>query len=167
MEARNQLARSTQAHDVGASEPPTRRDSGIRPTAPEAARDEDERGSGAQLVEDRKTQPPPGWPGASDDVVVAHIRLHPSVDEVLYRLSLGDERGAFLAAADLEALVPRVIAGHVILVAMRLTYLEEYILSYVDACSTWAEILDSSPFAPSETLAALCELVDKGAITLV
>jgi hypothetical protein len=170
MEARNQMASNTYDgpyDDGGLDFPPvSRRDTGVLPAAPFPT-EESERGSGTQLVADKTTMPPPPPSGDLDDEVrVERIRLQPSVDEVLYRLSVGDERGAFLADADLEPLVPHVIAPHVVLVALRLSYLEEYVLSFVDGASTWAEILEGSPFAPSETLSALCELVDKGAITL-
>lgn len=166
MAARNQQVRSTSDHiDEEQLSPPTRRDSGIRPAAGGEADPSGERTSGTRLVEKPATLPPPA--PAVEDLVVARITLRPSVDEVLYRLSVGDDRGAFLASTDLERTVPWVVAPRVVLTAMRLSYLEEYILSFVDGASTWADILDCSPFSSAETLGALAALVDKGAVTLL
>ncbi len=100
------------------------------------------------------------------DVMVSRIHLGPSIDEVLYRLSLGDLTGAALANEELEPCVPVRVAAAVVVKALQLSYLEEYVLAFVDGASTWEEILDGSPFSVRETLQALCELVDKGAITL-
>jgi hypothetical protein len=130
------------------------------------------RESSTVLASERPTVPPiaescktlPEF--AHDDVMVSRIHLGPSIDEVLYRLSLGDLTGAALANEELEPCVPVRAVAAVIVAAMQLTYLEEYVLAFVDGTSAWGEILDGSPFSPRETLHALCELVDKGAITL-
>jgi hypothetical protein len=127
-----------------------------------------ERESCSRLASERPTLPPPGRKGSDDggSVMVSHIHLGPSVDEVLYRLSMGDFQGAALANAELEGCVPTLAAPPVIIESMRLPYLEEFVLALVDGTATWGLILDTSPFAPRDTLRALCELVDKGAITL-
>jgi hypothetical protein len=98
--------------------------------------------------------------------MVSRIHLGPSVDEVLYRLSLGDLSGAALANEDLEQCIPARSSTALIVASMDLTCLEEFILATIDGQSTWGEILDSSPFSPRDTLEALCELVDKGALSL-
>jgi len=125
-------------------------------------------GSSTRLASERPTMPPPAPRGAggSEDVMVSRIHLGPSVDEVLYRLSLGDLSGAALANEELEPCVPRRNTPPIIIAAMQLDYLEEYVLACIDGQTTWAEILDSSPFSPRDTLKALCELVDKGALAL-
>jgi hypothetical protein len=164
MEARNPLSPGYPDFDTEEMAPPARRDSGIRPTAPTCTDSSDDRSSGARLTEDCPTLPPPATPSQAD-IVVLRIRLVPSIDEILYRLSLGDQRGAFEVAADLGPLVPRVTAPRVVLAAAQLRHVEEHVLSFVDGASTWDEIMSSSPFAPADTLEALCELVDKGIIT--
>ncbi len=98
--------------------------------------------------------------------MVSRIHLGPSVDEVLYRLSLGDLSGAALANEDLEECIPARSSTALIVASMDLTCLEELILATIDGQSTWGEILDGSPFSPRDTLEALCELVDKGALSL-
>jgi hypothetical protein len=148
--------------------PATWRESGVRPSLDadlaSSGETSSERRSGIQLTSEKATLPPPSL--EVEGPVVSHIHLRPSIDEILYRLSLGDEKGAFLAGLDLEPLVPRVMAPRAIVRAMHLSYLEEYVLSFVDAVSTWGEILDGSPFAAHDTLGALCELVDKGIVTV-
>jgi hypothetical protein len=120
-------------------------------------------GSSTRLASERPTLPPAAPDG---DVMVSHIHLGPSVDEVLYRLSLGDLSGAALANEELEPYVPSRCMAAVVIAAMELTYLEEFVLASIDGQSTWGEILDGSPFNPRDTLKALCELVDKGALAL-
>jgi hypothetical protein len=119
-------------------------------------------GSSTRLTTERPTLPPP----ATDDVMVSRIHLGPTVDEVLYRLSLGDLAGAALANEELENCIPSLGSAPVVIAAMQLTYLEEFMVASIDGESTWGEILDSSPFSPKETLEALCQLVDKGALSL-
>ena len=123
--------------------------------------------SGPRLASERPTLPPTGASaGEEEDVVLSHFHLGPSVDEVLYRLSLGDYVGAALANADLEGCVPARCLVPAVIGAMQLAYLEEYMLSAVDGRLTWGDILDASPFSPKDSLKALCDLVDKGAVTL-
>ena len=128
------------------------------------------RESSTMLASERPTVPPPrratprGW--SKPDVVVLRFHLGPSVDEILYRLSVGDLTGAALANEELEAYVPVRRARAFVVSAPQLTHLEEFMLASVDGESTWGDILDGAPFAPDETLRALCLLVDKGAIEL-
>ncbi len=121
-------------------------------------------GSGTRLASERPTLPPPR--AEADDVMVSHIHLGPSVDEVLYRLSLGDLSGASLANEELEPCTPLRVAPLVVVDVMGLSYLEQYLLAMVDGHASWGDILDASPFAPRDTLQALCELVDKGVVAL-
>jgi hypothetical protein len=128
------------------------------------------RESSAMLASERPTVPPPrrssprAW--AESDVVVSRFHLGPSVDEVLYRLSVGDLTGAALANEELEGCVPTRRASDFVVAALQLSHLEEYMLASVDGASTWGDILDSAPFAPHETLRALCRLVDEDVIVL-
>lgn len=122
-------------------------------------------GSGTRLAaSERPTVPPPGQ--SETDVMVSHIHLGPSVDEVLYRLALGDLSGASLANEELEDYIPQRNSPLVVVEALELSYLEQYMLASVDGEATWGDLLDSSPFPPKDTLLALCELVDKGVVTL-
>ena len=127
-------------------------------------------GSSVRLASERPPLPPP--PGNDVEreedggVMVSHIHLGPSVHEVLYRLSLGDLSGAALANEELEGCVPTRTAAAIVIRAMSLSYLEEFMLAAVDGETPWGEILDSSPFNPKDTLQSLCELVDKGALSL-
>jgi hypothetical protein len=126
--------------------------------------------SSTRLASERPTVPPPRMAAlrasAGDDVMVSHIHLGPGVDEILYRLTLGDLAGAELASAELDPYIPVLRAAPIVVEAMELGYLDEYMLASVDGASTWGELLDSSPFARRETLKALCDLVDKGAVAL-
>jgi len=125
-------------------------------------------GSSVRLASEKPTLPPPPDNDVEGDggVMVSHIHLGPSVHEVLYRLSLGDLSGAALANEELEGCIPTRTAAAIVIKAMRLSYLEEFMLAAVDGETPWGEILDSSPFNPKDTLQSLCELVDKGALSL-
>jgi hypothetical protein len=161
MEARKPLSPDCPDFDSERFVEPPRRNSGIQTVQERPA---DDRGSGIRLANNSPTMPPPAAM-PEHDIVIQRIHLAPSVDEILYRLSVGDQRGAFEAADDLGPLVPRVTVPRVILQAMVLTHVEEHVLSFVDGESTWDDILDSSPFGAALTLESLCELVDKGAVS--
>jgi hypothetical protein len=139
-----------------------RRDSGVRPI---------ELGSGTQLVaSERPTLPPPcqrrGRAGDASDasVHVARIHLHTSMDELLYRLAVGDWEGAYRANAELVHFVPHVVVPRVEIAATSLDYLQEFVLAYVDGRATWGQIVSDAPFEPAETLRALSALVDLGLV---
>jgi len=163
MEARNSGSRSaddTWDDLVAIEDAMMRRVSGMRPV---------ELGSGTELIaSERPTLPPPahapGW-RESPEVVVARIRLHTSMDELLYRLAVGDWEGAHRANAELVHFVPRIIVGRAVLAATDLDYMQEFVVACVDGQSTWGEIVDSAPFEPAETLRALSALVDLGLVT--
>jgi hypothetical protein len=145
--------------DLPAIEWTPRRDSGMRPT---------ELVSGTQLVDDeRPTVPPPGQrtPRAADPGVhVARIHLHTSMDELLYRLAVGDWEGAYRANTELVHFIPRVVAPRAEVAANKLDYMQEFVLACVDGQSTWGQIVSDAPFEPGETLRALCALVDLGLV---
>lgn len=137
----------------------TRRVSGMRPV---------ELGSGTELIaSELPTLPPPGLATGrreSPEVVVARIRLHTSMDELLYRLAVGDWDGAHRANAELVHFVPRVVVGRAVLAATELDYMQEFVIACIDGQSTWGQVVDSAPFEPAETLRALSALVDLGLV---
>jgi hypothetical protein len=122
--------------------------------------------SGTRLAVSASEKPTLPPPRDDSDVMVSHIHLGPSVDEVLYRLSLGDLSGASLANEELESYVPQRATPIVVIEAMDLSYIEQYMLAAVDGLATWSELLDASPFKPRDSLQALCDLVDKGVLAL-
>jgi len=126
--------------------------------------------SSTRLASERPTVPPPRpsglRPAGGFDVVVAHIHLGPSVDEILYRLSLGDLAGAELASEELAPCVPVRRAAPVVIASMDLGYVDEFMLASIDGEVTWGDLLDGSPFGRRETLRAMCDLVDKRAVGL-
>lgn len=127
--------------------------------------------SGTELIaSERPTLPPPGdwrvageWrePGEPADVVVARIHLHTSMDELLYRLAVGDWDGAYRANAELEHFVPRVVAGRIEIAVADLDHVHEFVLASIDGLATWGEIVEAAPFERGETLRVLCALVDQ------
>jgi hypothetical protein len=130
-----------------------RRDSGVMAV---------ELGSGTQLrPSERPTLPPPECRSEPTAVLVAHIRLHTSMDELLYRLAVGDWAGAYRANEELEQFVPRVVAGRVEISVADLDAVHEFVLACVDGHATWGEIVNGAPFEKGETLRALCALVDQ------
>jgi len=139
---------------------PPRRDSGVRAI---------DLGSGTQLVEsERPTVPPPGrrLTTAEDAKVhVARIHLHTSMDELLYRLAVGDWEGAYRANAELVHFVPHVVVARAELRSTQLDYLQEFVLACVDGEATWGNIVQDAPFEPAETLRALSALVDLGLVS--
>jgi hypothetical protein len=133
-----------------------RRDSGIRNREP---------ASGTVLTSERATLPPPGRGRHTDPSIhVARIRLHTSMDELLYRLAVGDWEGAYRANVELVHLVPHVVAPRSEIEATELDYLQEYVLACVDGQSTWGDLVSGAPFEPAETLRALSALVDLGLV---
>jgi hypothetical protein len=90
------------------------------------------------------------------------------VDELLYRMAMGDVGAAIDAAQDL------IDAGYVPVLVMvpmgawdlRLGYREEVLLSVIDGCATLAEVIERSGLELLDALRALCELLEMDAITL-
>jgi hypothetical protein len=141
-------------------EPPaTLRDAGRR-----------ERESGPQLKaarsSERETLPPPCR--QFEPVAVEHIQLGVSVDELLYRYDMGDIAGALSVGLPLldEDHVPAVIMPDVVLSAVTMSGMQEYILPFVDGWSTMTEIVEASHLSTLDTLRTLCELIEKGVIAL-
>jgi len=83
------------------------------------------------------------------------------MDELLYRLAVGDWEGAYRANEELEPFVPHLVAGRLEVSTLDLDHLQEFVLACVDGRATWGEIVASAPFEPGETLRALCALVDQ------
>jgi hypothetical protein len=123
-------------------------------------------GSGRDLDRsERATLPPSGAGPDAPETVATRVRLHTSMDEILYRLSVGDWDGALRAHEDLRDCVPRVTAGRLMLDTLGLDGTTEFVLTYVDGASSWGSIVDSAPFEPAETLRSLCALVDEGVVS--
>ncbi len=139
-----------------------KRDSGIRPVA----------------QADRPTMPPPRRraPPSLD----ALRRAGPSafnaasaaVDEVLYRLSVGDGAGAARVGEELHDAVPLLAASRGVPGAMgapaatELGLSEEYLLTLIDGAQSCRELLARSQLAAEDSLRGLCELVDRGLVIL-
>jgi hypothetical protein len=158
MEARSSFSEETGSTHEDPPSPPQRH-SGIRML---------EVGSGAKIdASECPTIPPPGpaRPGSeAPEVLITRVHLHTTMDEILYRLAVGDWDGAWRANEELESFVPHIIAARVVLAATPLDSLQEFILAYVDGLSTWGEIVEGAPFEATDTLKALCLLVDQGII---
>jgi hypothetical protein len=90
------------------------------------------------------------------------------VDELLYRMAMGDLGAAIDAAQDL------IDAGYVPILVMvplggsdlSLGYREQLLLSLIDGCATLAEVIERSGLEMLDALRALCELLEMDAITL-
>ena len=117
---------------------------------------------------ERETLPPapPSERGPFGPPMVQRIQLAPTVDEVLYRLSVGDDAGAREAAGELGGLIPSMRAGAVVLSVLALGPLEELMLACVDDTSSWGNIMLRAPMLEGDALRALCQIVEKGAVFL-
>lgn len=127
-----------------------------------------ERESGPQLKAaarvDRETLPPPNHV----PIAIERIQLGVSVDELLYRCSVGDISGAISVGMLLleEDHIPNLVMAGVVLSAVATTDREQYVLSLVDGWSTMSEIAEVSRLSTLETLHTFCELMEKGIIAL-
>jgi hypothetical protein len=151
-------ARKPAAVQTSDDPPATLRDAGRR-----------ERESGPQLKAarpERETLPPPSR--QFEPVAVEHIQLGISVDELLYRYDMGDIAGALSVGLPLldEDHIPAVIMPDVILSAVTMSGMEEYLLPFVDGWSTMAEIVEASHLSTLDTLRTLCQLIEKSVIAL-
>lgn len=144
--------------EIDTEGPPPPRESGIRPVA----------SVDMPAPPDMPTVPPPRMRAArtSTGLVAPRRSNGPFVDEVLYRLSVGDVTGAERASERLDELVPLVVAPHAVVGDPPLRLAEAWILALVDGKQTCADVLASSPFARDDSLASLCELVDRGLVVL-
>jgi hypothetical protein len=138
--------------------PETLRDAG------QARRD---RESGPQLKAarvERATLPPPKLV----PIAIERIQLGVSVDELLYRYSVGDISGALSVGMLLldEDHIPNVVMADVVVSAVAMSGREEYVLSLVDGWSTMNEIVEASRLSTLETLHTFCELIEKGVVSL-
>jgi hypothetical protein len=90
------------------------------------------------------------------------------VDELLYRMAMGD------VAATIDAAQELIDAGYVPVLVMRphtvsdlrLGYREQLLLSQVDGCAPLAEVLLGTGLEMLDALRALCELLENDVVTL-
>jgi hypothetical protein len=138
--------------------PPSSR---LRSAAPPPVED---RESGEQLcASECPTLPPP------PSVRIEHFHTTPvDMDELLYRLSVGDHEGALGVAESLlrEDPIPLIIVAGVLLQAMNLSHRDEYVLSFVDGCSTLGEVVLATGLVKLEALRSVCELLERNVIAL-
>jgi hypothetical protein len=108
------------------------------------------------------TVPPP--PIAS----VIRYKSGAPVDELLYRMSMGDNGGALDAAQDLfdARYVPVVVLPPLGGTDMRLGYREQLLLTLIDGTAPLADVLEGSGLEMLDALRALCELLEKDVITV-
>jgi hypothetical protein len=126
-----------------------------------------ERESGERLcANEHPTIPSPPPP---PDVSIEHIRLGAApIDEVLYRMSVGDYDGALTVGQSLmvDDPIPLVIIPKLLIEAMKLAHREEYVLSFVDGWSTMREVVTATRLPEVDALRTLCELLEKSVIAL-
>jgi hypothetical protein len=129
-----------------------KRDSGIRPVA----------------QAERATVPPPrrGSSAPLPSTRRALTAAPAAVAEVLYRLSVGDGAGAVRAGEDLAAAVPVLSAMRGVRADAELGLSEQYLLTLIDGAQSCRALLEGSQLAPEDSLRGLCELVDRGLVTL-
>jgi hypothetical protein len=114
------------------------------------------------LPEDRPTLPPP--PLAS----VVRYRTGAPVDELQYRLAMGDHVAALAAAEDLfeGGYVPVALPSVLTPMELNLGYRECTLLTLIDGETPLATVLQSSGLDQLDALRALCELVEAELVTL-
>jgi hypothetical protein len=108
------------------------------------------------------TVPPP--PIAS----VIRYKSGAPVDELLYRMAMGDAAGAVDAAQALfdARYVPVLILPPLGLGESTLGYREELLLSLVAGQATLTDVIDGSGLEMIDALRALCELIEKDVIAV-
>jgi hypothetical protein len=106
---------------------------------------------------DAPTLPPPAM------VSVVRFRSGAPVDELLYRMGVGDYVGALDVAEELldERAVPIVVLPRSVIAEMTLEYRECLLLACVDGSSTLEKAIDDSGLEMIDALRALCDLLDK------
>jgi hypothetical protein len=111
---------------------------------------------------DAPTLPPPAA------VSVVRYKVGVSVDELLYRFSMGDMAGAVDSALELldEDPIPIVAVPTDVLSEMVLGHHASYVLSFIDCEATLDEVIKASGLPLVEALRALCELLDQSVIAL-
>jgi hypothetical protein len=111
---------------------------------------------------DAPTLPPPAA------VSVVRYMVGVSVDELLYRFSVGDTAGAVDAALELldEDPIPIVAVPADVMSEMVLEHHASYLLSFVDGQAPLDEIIKATGLPLVEALRAVCELIDKAVIAL-
>ena len=108
------------------------------------------------------TVPPP--PIAS----VIRYKSGAPVDELLYRMAMGDSSGALDAAQDLfdARYVPVLVLPPLGSSDIRLGYREQLLLTLIDGNAPLSEVLEGSGLELLDALRALCELLEKDVVTV-
>lgn len=90
------------------------------------------------------------------------------IDEVLYRLSVGDLPGVLDAAESLldEDCVPILVLPHDVVRDLCLSAREELIVSLIDGHATLEEVIAAAELSLLEGLRTVCELLEKRIIAL-
>ena len=102
------------------------------------------------------------------EVSVVRYKVGVSIDELLYRFSVGDYIGALDAAQSLfdEEPVPIVVLAPHVAEVMPLTHREEYVLSFIDGRATLDDIVHQCGLPMLDAVGAVCGLLDKRVIAL-
>jgi hypothetical protein len=116
----------------------------------------------APSVRDSPTLPPPS------PLSVIRFRSGLPVDELVYRLGVGDSSGALDAAEELfeDGAVARVVLPPEVIATMMLEYRESMLLAYVNGSSTLKQVINDTGLELIDALRALCELVDRRIVVL-
>ena len=101
-------------------------------------------------------------------VSVVRYKSGAPVDELLYRIAMGDHGGALDAAQDLfdRRHIPVLVLPLSSLSDTMLGYSEELLLSFIDGNACLADVIEDSGLEMLDALRALCELLEKDIITL-
>ncbi len=102
------------------------------------------------------------------EVSVVRYKVGVPVDELLYRIEMGDTAGALDAAQTLldEEPLPIVMMPSTLSAELLLGHREEYLLGFIDGHATLEEVIRSTGMSMLEALRALCGLLDKRVIAL-
>jgi hypothetical protein len=109
---------------------------------------------------DAPTVPPPAL------VSVVRFQIGAPVDELLYRMGVGDHGGAVDVAQELmeDRAVPIMLLPPDVVRDMVLEYRENLLLSFIDGHSSLEKVLQDSGLDMLDALRALCELLDQRVI---
>jgi hypothetical protein len=142
-------------HPRSAHAPQIKRASGVHP--------KEEPSRERLLAAEAPTVPPPRPP-----ISVTQIKVGAPIDELLYRFSMGDFKGALAVAEALldEERIPIVMVPPDLLVHMRLDHREAFLVSFIDGQSSLDAVLQASGMPMLEGLRAICELIEKKIIGL-
>jgi hypothetical protein len=118
--------------------------------------------SEAPSVRDSPTLPPPA------PLSVIRFRSGLPVDELVYRMGVGDQSGVLDAAEELlaDGVVVRIVLPPEVIATMMLEYRESMLLAYVSGSSTLKQVIQETGLEMIDALRALCELVDRRIVVL-